>query len=202
MGSESSQRGSTFNLWNAAKNEEWDKVYEVRRPVEVIWYLQRMHPSRTALTACWGAKNRLEPLLQGASLAESTAHPDAPLPMLNDCVPGRNCCLRARKNSTDMTRAFPRQPIQSSVFSSPQFARRPLFHPIWRFRGCCGGTCGGRYARVRRVPRPVLDRRPFQTPKRKRGTLSPQSALGWVPVRWSGYPLGHPDPSLDLPAQV
>ena len=24
-------------------------------------------------------------------------------------------------------------------------ARKPVFHPIWRFRGWCGGTCGGRY---------------------------------------------------------
>ena len=57
MGSKSTQdtmvsTAPTMNLWSAAKNEEWDKVYEVRRPVEAIWYLQRMHPSRTALTAC------------------------------------------------------------------------------------------------------------------------------------------------------
>ena len=39
----------TSELLRAAENQEWDKLM-VRRPLEVVWYLQRMHPSRTALT--------------------------------------------------------------------------------------------------------------------------------------------------------
>jgi hypothetical protein len=38
----------------AAQNREWDKLM-VRRPLEGVWCLQRIHPSRTALTACWSA---------------------------------------------------------------------------------------------------------------------------------------------------
>jgi hypothetical protein len=34
----------TSELLRAAENQEWDKLM-VRRPLEVVWYLQRMHPS-------------------------------------------------------------------------------------------------------------------------------------------------------------
>jgi hypothetical protein len=36
------------------------------------------------------------------------------------------------------------------IFPLP-LARKPVLHPIRHFRGWCGGTCGGWYARVRRV---------------------------------------------------
>ncbi len=39
------------DLLRASQNEERDKLM-VRHPLEVVWYIQRMHPSRTALTAC------------------------------------------------------------------------------------------------------------------------------------------------------
>jgi hypothetical protein len=75
-------------------------------------------------------------------------------------------------------------------------ARRPVSHPIWRLRGWCG-TCGGRYARVRRVPPGTPAAGRSKNKKENGGTpWAARLVTGWVPATLCrGYPLGHPNPS-------
>jgi hypothetical protein len=90
------------------------------------------------------------------------------------------------------------QPVQISDFFPVPLARKPISHPIWHFRGWCGGTCGGRYARVRRVP-PGIPAAGCSKNKKENG-VPPWAARrvrdGMTPATLCrGYPLGHTDPS-------
>jgi hypothetical protein len=139
----------------------------------------------------------------GTLPAKAQASPNLPLtpsrlfPWSNNGVACRICCMRAVRTSASEAGAFPCQPNQSSDFFAVPLARKPLSHPMWRFRGCCGGTCGGRYARVRRVPPSTLAAGRSKSKKEPLGTpWAARPVTGWVPAALCrGYPLGHTDPS-------
>jgi hypothetical protein len=70
------------------------------------------------------------------------------------------------------------------------------FHPILRLRGWCGGTCGGRYARVRRVPPGPQPPAVLKTKKKTGYPLGRKAGYGMgTGCAVSRVPLGHIDPS-------
>jgi hypothetical protein len=129
---------------SAAENREWDELL-VRRPLEGVWCLQRIHPSRTALTACWSACIGMEPLMPRPKPRRPNPPPtpSRQFPSSNHWVARRDCCLRAARTSASKAGAFLRRPVQRldvsrrpnpNVSSSP-LAREPVLHLLWRFRG-------------------------------------------------------------------
>ena len=68
-------------LLDAAKKGEWDMLM-VRRLLEVVRYLQRMQREPHGSESMLQILNRHRPVCQGPSLTESTAHPVAPVPMV------------------------------------------------------------------------------------------------------------------------
>jgi hypothetical protein len=139
-------------VYDAAKKQQWDKLM-VRRLLEVVWHLQRIQCepySSEKLAAdpepAWNRSCQAQPS------PNSVPIPARLTQWSNHCVACRDCCVRAVRTSASETGAFPCQPVQSSEISPLPLARKPILHPIRRFRGWCGGTCGGRYARLRRVP--------------------------------------------------
>ena len=64
-------------LFDAVQKKEWEKMM-VRRLLEVVWYPKRIYGSESMLQIL----NHYGTLCQGPSLAEFTAHPVVPLPMV------------------------------------------------------------------------------------------------------------------------